>query len=140
MYTSNAFYELLDFDGPPDILADANVGNGLVATGSSGAMILTGTEHGPVRLTVEIYAQEPQAATGWEDIAEVQQHTPSGTVSVTPPFGDPPEGIPQFHTTPDSWYRIRVHARGRAQARSHVVGPDTPVEEHLVHIWPTPHH
>ena len=132
------FYELLDNGGSPDIPADASVGNGLVATGSSGAMILTGTEHGPVRVQLQIYAEQPPQATGWDEVVDVVQHTPSGTVSVNEPFGDPPPGIPIFSTTPDSWYRIRVHTRGRDQARQFVVGPPTPIEDHLIYLWPVP--
>jgi hypothetical protein len=135
--TSNAFYELVDYDGAPDILADANDAHaGLVATGSTGAMILTGTESGPIRVRVEIFNAAPISQDGWDEVADVTQHTPTGTVSVNSPFIGPPAHLPALHIPADSWYHIRVHARGRTAARQFVVGPDEPIEEHLIQLWP----
>jgi hypothetical protein len=137
--TSNGFYELLDYEGSPDILPDANVENGLVAAGSSGAIILAGTVYGPIALRLEIYADAPPAPSPvWEEVVDVDQYTPTGVVSVNSPFMGEPTGFPALEVPPGSWYRIRVHARNRAVASAYVVAPDEPVEHHLIQMWSIP--
>ncbi|WP_194821083.1 hypothetical protein [Micromonospora sp. S-DT3-3-22] len=135
--TVNGFYELVDYDGAPDALPDATAGNGMVALGSSGAMILAGTFHGPVHVRLEIHdASPPVRSGGWDGVVEVSQHTPSGMVSVSSPSADPPPGLPTFTGLPDSWYRIRVHVAGQQEVRALPFGPDQPVERHLIQVWP----
>ncbi|GGQ67154.1 hypothetical protein [Couchioplanes azureus] len=137
VYAANGFYELLDYDGAPDILADAGVANGLVAVGSTGAIVLTGTIFGPVALRVEIHAAAPPIdVAGWEKVVEVEQYTPSGTVSVNAPTDGAVEDLPALETTADSWYRIRVHARGIEEARNYATTVPRPIEHHLVQLWP----
>lgn len=135
--TANGFYELVDYDGAPDILPDASAENGVVALGSSGAMILAGTFHGPVHVRLEIHNAPPPVRTGgWDGIVEVSQHTLSGMVSVSSPYADPVPGLPTFTGVPDSWYRIRVHVAGQHAVRDLPFGPDQPVERHLIQVWP----
>ncbi|AEV82092.1 hypothetical protein ACWT_1076 [Actinoplanes sp. SE50] len=133
---SNGFYELLDYEGFDDIPPDANVDNGLVSVGSTGAIILTGTMVGPVALRVEIHHAAPRLdVAGWERVVEVEQYTASGIVSVNSPLiGDP--GLPSLETTGNSWYRIRIHARGIEEARAYPATVDSPVEHHLLQLWP----
>jgi hypothetical protein len=137
VHTAYSFYDLMDYDGVAEILADPHDAvAGLVATGSTGVMILTGTQSGPVRVRMEIHPASPAPQQGWEEVAEVLQHTPSGSVSVNNSFTGAPPGLPVFEVAADSWYRVRVHARGRELARPYQVGPDEPIEEHLIQLWP----
>src|SRR5262245_42122730 len=101
VHASNGFYQLVDYDGPPDILPDAGVANGLIAVGSTGANVLTGTIVGPVALRVEIHdAAPPVNVTGWNKVVEVEQHTPSGRVSILSPFVDDQPNLPRLETMP----------------------------------------
>jgi hypothetical protein len=136
---THSYYELLDYDGGPEILPDAGVANGLVAPGSTGANILTGLFWGSVRVTVEIYAAAPDLdLDGWEDVVETSLFTDSGTISAPIPLDDAAPPLPTLNVAPDSWFRIRVHARGRETARSMVVAPAGPQEDHLLQMWPAP--
>jgi hypothetical protein len=131
------FYELGDHDGPPDIPADAHEAiAGLVALGSSGALILAGTEYGPVRIRVEIHASRPAPADGWEEMAEAEQLSPSGIVSVTEPFAETQPSLPALRIPAGSRYGLRIHANGRTAARLLPIGPQHPAEHHLLQLWP----
>lgn len=138
VHVSHAFFELLDYDGDTSILADANTPNGLVALGSSGGIILTGQTDGPVRVTVELYSQMPAVMLAdWDDVVETTQHTDSGQVSVCVTItGDDAPDLPPLRTEPDSWFGLRVHARGRSTGRQYVVAPLDVVETYLVQMWP----
>jgi hypothetical protein len=39
VHVLHGYFELVDQAGPPDVLADAGVANGLVALGSTGAIV-----------------------------------------------------------------------------------------------------
>jgi hypothetical protein len=137
VHTAYSYYDLMDYDGVADILADPHQAvAGLVATGSTGVMILTGTQSGPVRVRMEIHPSAPKPQEGWEKVGEVAQYTPSGSVSINNPFTGAPPNLPVFQVPADSRYHVRVYARGRDAARPFVVGPDDPVEEHLLQLWP----
>ncbi|SCG74806.1 hypothetical protein [Micromonospora rifamycinica] len=136
--SAHGCYELVDHDGAPEILPDAATGNGVVALGSTGALISTGTFHGPLRVRLEIHRRSPRVrADGWHRIVEVSQHTVSGMVSVDSHFADPPPQLPTFVGAPDSWYRIRIHVAGGHAVGHLPFGPGHPVERHLIQIWPT---
>jgi len=138
VHVSNAFFELLDYDGDTSILADAYTPNGLVALGSSGGIILTGQTDGPVQVTVELYSQTPPVTLAdWGDVVETTQHTDSGQVSVCVTItGDNAPDLPPLRTEPDSWFGLRVHARGRSIGREYVVAPPDVVESYLLQMWP----
>jgi hypothetical protein len=138
VHVSNAFFELLDYNGDDSILADASAPNGLVALGSSGGIVVTGQQDGPVEVTVELLPQEPPVTVdGWDDVVEVTQHTDSGQVSVSVTItGDNAPTLPPYRGQPDSWFGLRVHARGRDIGGQYVVAPPNLVEHYLLQMWP----
>lgn len=133
-------YHLLDNGADiPDIPGQG--GDGLVELGAhhGGAVIFTGTPWGPVKVTVEVRDTAPPLELGgWEYVVEVSQHTNNGEIVVTEPLGPIDNRLPVFETEPDSWYRIRAHARGRDVGSEQHDVPDKPVEHHLIQLWPAP--
>jgi hypothetical protein len=100
-------------------------------------LIRAGISMGPVSVEVREYEAEPRREpSGWEDVAEF-----SVLVRDKPAYIG---GFNQdFRTTPDigtagpGWYRLRVHARGRATAPDLVV--TEPTEDYLVQVWRADH-
>jgi hypothetical protein len=138
VHVSHACFQLVDYDGDDSILPDAYQSNGLVALGSAVANIITGQADGPVQVTVEVYLHAPPLSLdGWEDVVEMTQHTDSGQVSVSVIVtGDKAPDLPPIWTDPDSWFGLRVHARGRNIGRQYVIAPPQVVEHYLVQMWP----
>jgi len=147
VHVSNAFFELLDYDGDTSILADAYTPNGLVALGSSGGIILTGQTdgapdlrrygHRPARRGVDVDVHEPPhsgrllAAFAEERqpvddarVAEPLQPDPGGhhhvpvDVVVRPPGGQRPQHR-EVVPAQDSRIAARVHARSVPQRGLH---------------------
>ncbi len=135
-----AQYTLLGVDGVPRSRPGVN---GLFHLVEGDVMVLTGTEDGPVRLTVEIHSEAPPLELdGWDDVVEVSQRSSversaTGEIAVAPLFDGPVEGLPALRLPDGSSIRIRIHARGRDEAAKHW-GVEEPIEEHLLQIWPAP--
>jgi hypothetical protein len=139
VHISNFFFELADPAGQIGPPPDAYQSSGLVAAGYNSAMILTGHPDGEVRVTVEVYSSAPPVIVdGWEDVVEVTLYTDSGSAQVAVTItGDDAPGLPHLRIEPESWYGLRVHARGRHIGSQYVVAPPTVVEEYLLQMWPT---
>jgi hypothetical protein len=136
-------------------------GTGLVEAVTGGAVIYTGIAMGPVRVSVEVFPEQPaEIDDSWEEIAEVSleiappaQHTdgealllqiareqgrdpePRGFRIATLFFGHDPDAFPLLN--PDKGpCRLRVHARGRGLNYD---GTDFEAhEEYLLLGWPAP--
>jgi hypothetical protein len=130
---SQYFLMELNCGGPAD---DMYAGfNGLISAREYMAVIMTGTESGPVSVTADWQeTQPPLDLDPWDDVVEVSMvfdEEPAVLYSV--------EGtgtlMPQL---PPGSYRVRVHARGRDRARALLTVWDPPVEEHLIQAWPAP--
>ncbi|WP_339135140.1 hypothetical protein WJM95_34950 [Streptomyces sp. f51] len=107
--------------------------NGLVSAVGGVIEVSTGIHTGTVRVTVETHSQRPDPAPGWEEVAEMSCHSPSGEVLVTPMMDDPTD-LPSLASQGPGPYRLRVHALGRDTA----VGESTDdvVESYLIQSWP----
>lgn len=146
------FYYLTDIGRAPspDRSADSEeeygYGSGLLYLDGMGIVVLTGTRFGPIKLGVDVHEREPDLSlAGWSEVVEVSRNAWSGAVAPLEPFvGEQPD-LPVLRLAPGSWYRARVHARGRDEARLQGgsyerlrAGIVEPAEEHLVQLWPAP--
>ncbi|EFL19933.1 hypothetical protein [Streptomyces sp. C] len=108
-----------------------------ISTPGTFAIILTGTETGPLTVTLELRttAPPPPALDLWDEIVEASLHLPDGDAFLIDAHDHTP--FPSLAAYTGSPCRIRAHARGRDKA--HSIGiVQTPVEEHLIQIWPAP--
>ncbi|MFB7620570.1 hypothetical protein [Kitasatospora sp. NPDC056181] len=114
--------------------------NGVVSTrGDSFAIIMTGTEFGPVQLRYEPHGQAPPLTLDeWDDVVEVSMRLDTDTRIHGPIPDDRVAGLPPVSHQGPGPYRIRVHTRGRDAARAlgDIFGP--PAEHHLIQTWPAP--
>lgn len=117
-------------------------GTGLVSAHGAVAIILTGTEHGRIRLTVDARAADPgppgAGQVSWTDVVEVSLVFANGLARVTADAGTPVPGLPPLCAAGPGPYRVRVHARGRDRARraAGLGQPQDLLEEHLIIAWP----
>lgn len=133
VFVNEGIFGVLDDGVIPVETADWS--NGLVAPMAQGAIIVTGINTGYVRvslLTLEDSPVEPPAES-WEEIVEVSLHAPKHNLQL--------ESLevgalaPATLAEPESsWYRFRVHARGRDLLRDKV--SMDPVEDYLLISWP----
>jgi hypothetical protein len=129
-------YWVLDYGLLPEIQDSMYKNfNGLVSAQGSFAIIMTGTQAGHIRLTIDVFDQKPQLhTTEWDDVVEVSlEFEESGGV-----YTDDGEGLDQLPDLPPGDYRLRVHARGRDRAHERAFVWDTSMEEHLLQAWPAP--
>ncbi|MFE9112258.1 hypothetical protein ACFYN9_21930 [Streptomyces collinus] len=126
-------FQVTDPHGPVADDLDASL-TGLVSADGGTIEVTTGIHTGDVYVTVEPYAQAPETAHGWEEIAEISCHSPSGELLVTP-FMDDPADLPSLASQGPGSYRLRVHARGRDRAVDQTV-IDEVVESYLIQSWP----
>ncbi|MET7685931.1 hypothetical protein [Streptomyces sp. NPDC005423] len=110
--------------------------NGLVSAVGGVVEVATGIHTGSVRVTVETHSQLPDPALGWEEIAEMPCHSPSGEVLVTLMMDDPAD-LPSLPSQGPGPYRLRVHALGRDTAVDE--STDDVVESYLIQSWPAAH-
>ncbi len=110
------------------------------------AIVHTGHQFGHVDVAVEVHDAGPPAATGWEEVAQADLISPTGTVGVAA-WGDSLRtDLPTIVVPPGSTIAMRVHATGRAQARDHEYdsGDDDAEDEpeqriwvhYLIQLWP----
>ncbi|WP_030570847.1 hypothetical protein [Streptomyces aureocirculatus] len=118
-----------------DLPADtADWSNGLVAVMSAGALIATGVAFGPVRVQTATSLEAPPAANegdGWDEIIEVTVQAPTGRLRAHSLEDSSFPELPVLSTHGRGPYRLRVHARGRANQAA-----EDPVEDYLLQIWP----
>ncbi|MET8860885.1 hypothetical protein [Streptomyces sp. NPDC004579] len=110
--------------------------NGLVSAAGGVIEVATGIHTGNVRVTVETHSQRPDPAPGWEEIAEMPCHSPSGELLVKPMMDDPAD-LPSLASQGPGRYRLRVHALGRDTAVDQ--STDDVVESYLIQSWPAAH-
>ncbi|MEU6207522.1 DUF6461 domain-containing protein [Micromonospora musae] len=108
-------------------------GNGLVTVVDGGAVIRTGRADGAVRVHLTVLAEAPpEVAAGWEEVVEVSWRAAEGLASVLGPDGT---SEPQLRAQTPPWpgdYRLRVHARGRAETE------DPDAETYELVVWAAP--
>jgi hypothetical protein len=131
--------ENFSYKGFNGLVATLNV-QGQLAEPGVHAVVMTGTDTGPIALTVELL-DAPPGAVDTESWAEVVDFSPAFedgdlVVSTVNDTGD--EEFPDFSDLPPGPYRVRLHARGRDQANEDVMVEDEPIEEHLLQVWPAP--
>ncbi|MCX5052081.1 MULTISPECIES: hypothetical protein [unclassified Streptomyces] len=136
VYIAEGSFGLLDAGEIPAHTADWS--NGFVATMQCGALIATGTHTGYVRVQAISQHYRPDlspADARWDEIVEVTVRAPHGKLSVESLEQGPATGLPVLSSSGAGEYRVRVHAKGRADAfdQSH----EEPVEAYLLQVWPT---
>lgn len=131
-------YHLFQITDPQGTVADDldATRNGLVSVVGGVIEVATGIHTGNVRVTVEAHSQRPDPAPGWEEIAEMPCHSPSGEVLVKPLMDDPAD-LPSLASRGPGRYRLRVHALGRDTAVDD--STDDVVEFYLIQSWPAAH-
>jgi len=129
-------FQITDPQGP--VADDLNPSHtGLVSADGGAIEVITGIHTGDVHVTVEPHSQLPDPAQGWEEIAEISCHSPSGELLVTS-FTDDPADLPSLASQGPGSYRLRVHACGRDRAVDHTM-VDEVVESYLIQSWPAAH-
>ncbi|MFE2530789.1 hypothetical protein [Streptomyces sp. NPDC059371] len=128
-------FQITDPQGPVADDLDATH-NGLVSAVGGVIEVATGIHTGNVRVTVEPHSQRPDPVPGWEEIAEMPCHSPSGEVLVTPMTDDPAD-LSTLASQGPGRYRLRVHALGRDTAVDETT--DDVVESYLIQSWPAAH-
>jgi hypothetical protein len=142
---SHGQYVLQGLGGWPPAPPHAG-GNGLIWAGQGAAVVMTGQDDGDIALNVEALATRPPAElTGWDDVVEICLTLIGNTLAITPPTSYEPSAEVLLPATAGQQctYRLRLHTRGRDQAREQ--GPvyaedgDAMLEHHLLLIWPAPY-
>ncbi|MER5408908.1 hypothetical protein [Streptomyces sp. NPDC002769] len=113
----------------------ADWSNGLVAPMAQGALIVTGINTGYIRVSLLPLEGPPveAPAESWEEIVEVSLHAPKSNLQLESlEFGAVAPATRAESAS--SWYRLRVHARGREVLRDKV--SMDPVEDYLLISWP----
>ncbi|MER5472620.1 hypothetical protein ABZX90_41920 [Streptomyces sp. NPDC002935] len=128
-------FQITDPQGPVADDLDATR-NGLVSAVGGVIEVATGVHTGNVRVTVELYSQQPGPVAGWEEVAEMPCHSPSGAVLVTLMTDDPAD-LPSLASRGPGPYRLRVHALGRDTVVDQTT--DDVVESYLIQSWPAAH-
>ncbi|MEV5432702.1 hypothetical protein [Streptomyces sp. NPDC052701] len=129
-------FQITDPHGPVADDLDASH-TGLVSADGGAIEVTTGIHTGDVQVTVELHLQRPDLARGWEEIAEISCHSPSGEVLVTS-FMDDPADLPSLASQGPGSYRLRVHACGRDRAVDQTTVAEV-VESYLIQSWPAAH-
>ncbi|MFD9071402.1 hypothetical protein [Streptomyces lasiicapitis] len=70
----------------------------------------------------------------WDEIIEVTVHAPTGRLRAHSLEDSEFPELPVLSTAGSGAYRVRVHARGRADAPTTAEGD--PVEDYLLQVWP----
>ncbi|REF00296.1 hypothetical protein [Thermomonospora umbrina] len=118
-------------------------GNGLIWVDPAGeaAIIMTGTDTGPVTLTIDVTDQPPDADLDtWDDVVEASVTlTGDGIVIYAPADMEGGHEVELPASAEETrTYRLRAHARGRDQGRAQQFTDiaSSPPEEHLILLWP----
>lgn len=133
MLVNDGMFAIADDAGVPVETADWS--NGLAAPMDHGAWILTGIHTGRVRVRARALGQVPPADTAtWEEIVEISVRSADGDLRIRSGYAITPDDLPVLSARGPGWYRIRVHARGRAANPDGV--SDEPAEDYLITAWP----
>ncbi|RKS68254.1 hypothetical protein BZB76_6514 [Actinomadura pelletieri DSM 43383] len=96
--------------------------------------VITGTSWGPVTVHTQNLSQPPdEVEPGWEIVVERDILARQGVLTVENLYQSSATG--GLRVRPGR-ARLRVHARGRAEARANKA-LEEPIEAHLLQIWPT---
>lgn len=134
-------YWITDMD--PDVefeLPEPGGAGGLAGAAGNLAVVLTGTQFGNVSVTVQAGDHDPGLDAGsWEEVVECSlgcgaARQPLGITS----GGQGPASLQGLTRPGAESFRLRIHARGRADGAERDVVAGKPVEEHLVQVWPAP--
>lgn len=103
------------------------------------AVVMTGTETGDVRVTVEADPAEPGPPDldAWDEIVEVSLLL-GEEAGVGTDMDDESASLPPITAAGPGPYRVRVHARGRDAGQRALLVDGEAVEEHLIQIWSAP--
>lgn len=126
------------YTGFNGLLAPLAPGEGITEPGRF-AIVMTGTEVGPVRVTLTQYATEPPPPDldAWDDVVEASLLLPGANPGITDAHDNDP--LPSLSRVADLPCRIRAHARGRDLGHEQLVlDGEEPLEEHLLEVWPAP--
>jgi hypothetical protein len=109
---------------------------GLLATAPGFLAITCGTGMGTVEVIVELWDGPPVVDLDtWDDVAEASITWPRGRAEILRSDIDEAEDVTlDLPATDASSYRVRGFARNRDAGEDR--GPDDPVEQHLIQIWP----
>lgn len=139
MHVTHSQYYLAELGGIDAVNPGMYRGfNGLISAHEFLAIVMTGTESGVIGLAVEWRESEPPLELDhWDEIVDVSMNFPDDDAAVFGPFDNDSKHIPLL---PSGSYRVRAHARGRDEGRSHPVyeNEGVPVEQHLLIAWPAP--
>jgi hypothetical protein len=122
---SNGLVGVLDEQGQPSDIGEF-------------AIVLTGTDSGDVKVTVDVLTQAPPEADTehWDEVVEASLYLTGDSPRLT--TVESGLGILDFSGAQPGPYRVRVHARGRDDGHrvKYVSARDgeTP-EEHLIQVW-----
>lgn len=113
--------------------------NGLLLGEETWLAVLTGTQWGPLVVTLQSLNARPVSIDpGWDMAAEWTLNTPDSEITLQTTYG----GATTI-ATPEQWTRLRISVRNRrAAARRAELGEAVltePVEQHLIQYWPTTH-
>jgi hypothetical protein len=134
-------YWITDMD--PDVefeLPEPGGASGLAGVAGNLAVVLTGTQFGTVSVTVQAGDTDPGLDAGpWEEVVECSLRCGPGRqpLGITS-GGQGADSLQGLTRTGAESFRLRIHARGRAAGAERDVVTGTPVEEHLVQVWPAP--
>ncbi|MBO1337948.1 hypothetical protein [Streptomyces sp. VRA16 Mangrove soil] len=126
------------YTGFNGLLAPLTAGHGISRPGHF-ALIMTGTELGPVRVTLTQHTTTPPPPEldAWDDIVEAGLHLSGTRPGITDAHDTDP--LPPLAHTAGHPCRIRVCARGRDLGHQQLILDDhTPLEHHLIEVWPGP--
>jgi len=129
------FLSAEDADAPVPELAFAGQANGLCGAAVPGTLYLvTGLQHGEIRLTVERHAAAPPADERAEEVVEVSFTAPPGSLSVRNADGETwPLNLP------GGSYRVRYDAEGFQTGWDvETTEDDEPVGHYVLAVWPAP--
>jgi hypothetical protein len=110
--------------------------NGLISAHELLAVVMTGTEFGPVGVTVDWRDSEPALELdSWDEVVDVSMVFEEEQAVV---FGPNDRDGWELPALPVGNYRIRAHSRGRDLGHEWRTVEGEPVEEHLLMAWPAP--
>ncbi|MEV4138898.1 hypothetical protein AB0J72_42880 [Dactylosporangium sp. NPDC049742] len=132
VHTSDSRYWIAEDVPSPE---HPDYSNGMVDLFPGAAAVITGTGTGPVGLTLELHEAAPPLVTDdWDEVVDFTLWAHEGILRIVETV-DRTTSYPLLSWQGPGGYRIRLHARGRDAAYD--LTPETPIEHHLIQVWPT---